>query len=511
MASERITHGIRNARTSLAYYFIILVVNLVSRKIFLEYLGDTVSGLTTTMTYTVGLLNLADIGIVTAITFALFKPISEDNKTEINRIISLFCFLFRWVGLSIIAIGVVLIFFIPSFVGNQVPIIMGVASFCTFLFTTSLSYFVNYKQHLLTASQKGYVIVRIFNLTTIAKIGAQMAALVWLGMGYYSFLALEVIFAILYSIILERKVKRAYPWLKPTYALGRKIRKEYKQIFKSLKQIISHKFANVVLTQTDSIVIAQFISLSAVTLYYNYAMIISKLTTLITSLFSGSWAGVGNLITEGNKKKTYLVYRQYTAVTLFLAGVLCGAVWFLADPFITVWLGGRYVLDSNIFLMMIASLYVALLRQPINVFLNGYALYRDVWSAWLEAALNIVISIIGSIYWGLVGVVAGTAISTALIVLGWKPYFLFKYGLEERVRHFYLTLLKYGTVLVLVEYVIKVGVDMVGYSCSNLFNFFIYAAIITGAISAFYGLIIYSISPSMRSVVRIFINRRTKK
>ena len=82
-----------------------LGLNLSPRKIFLEYLGDTLSGLVTTMQFTVGLLNMADIGISTAIIYALFKPIYDDDREEINRIISLFCYLFRLIGIGVVIAG----------------------------------------------------------------------------------------------------------------------------------------------------------------------------------------------------------------------------------------------------------------------------------------------------------------------------------------------------------------------------------------------------------------------
>ena len=78
-ATERLRYSIRNAKTSLVFYFIMLLVNLFSRKIFLEFLGDTLNGLTTTMQFTIGLLNMADIGIVTAISCALFQPVFNNE------------------------------------------------------------------------------------------------------------------------------------------------------------------------------------------------------------------------------------------------------------------------------------------------------------------------------------------------------------------------------------------------------------------------------------------------
>lgn len=509
--SERIKHGLRNAGTSLFFYFIMLGLNLFSRKIFLEYLGDTLSGLVTTMQFTVGLLNMADIGISTAIIYALFKPIYDDDREEINRIISLFCYLFRLIGIGVVIAGTVIMFLMPSFLEDQVPPVTIMLSFLTFLATSSLSYFVNYKQYLLSAYQRGYVIVRIFNITTITKIVLQMAALMWLGGGYASFLILEVVAAVVYSWLLERCVGREYPWLKPSFALGRSIKGEYKPVFRNLKQIVSHKFAAVVLTQTDSVVIAHFISLTTVTLYYNYAMIISKLTTFVTSCFSGAWAGVGNLISEGDRDKIQHVFWQYATATMFLAGVLCGCARLLADPFISVWLGERYLLDDATFVCMLAALYIALLRQPITVFLNGYGLYKDVWSAWLEAGLNIVISVVGGMMYGLIGVVVGTLVSTGVVVLLWKPVFLYREGFcRVGVLSFYTTLFKYLTLLaathVMVGWLMRMAPPV-----GSLSSFFALALATVAAYGVTYALLLLPVSSSLRSVFVIVLRKTLER
>ena len=483
-----------------------LALNIFSRKVFLEYLGDTVSGLTTTMQFTIGLFNLADIGISTAIIYALFKPIYDNDRCEIGRIISLFCYLFRIIGIGVVAVGAVLMFFMPSFLDEQLPPSTVMISFASFLATASLSYFVNYKQYLLAASQRNYVIVRIFNITTVVKILVQMAV-VWSGSGYFAFLAIEVAAAVVYSVLLERRVRREYPWLNPSFRLGRAIRGEYSSVFKNMRRIVSHKFASVVLTQTDSVVIAHFISLTTVTMYYNYAIIISKLSTFVASCFSGAWAGVGNLISEGDRNKIHHVFKQYTVVVMLLAGVLCGCALLFADSFITVWLGERYVLDKSVFMCMLGSLYIALLRQPVAVFLNGYGLYDDVWSAWTEALLNIVISVVGTIWFGLIGVVLGTLVSTGLVVLLWKPVYLYRSGFcRVGVLSFYLTLAKYLALLVIAHLIVGRLLSLAP-AIESLGVFFA-ESIITGLVyGVVYMMILLPVSPALRSVVAV-IRRR---
>lgn len=511
--NNRIKMSMLNARSSIFFYFVMLVVNLFARKIFIEKLGDTLTGLTTTMQFTVGLLNIADIGIVTAISCALFKPISDNDRAEIQRIISLFCYLFRYVGGAIVIVGSLLILFLPQIVKQEIPLAVAVVSFLTFLFTTSLSYFVNYKQQLLLANQKTYVVTEIQNLTLLVKIALQIGIVYYFQQNsYYYWLAAEVVFAIIYSLLIVRRVSREYPWLQPSFSQGKSVRREYDSIFKNLKQIVSHKVAGVALTQTDSIIIATFISLSTVTYYYNYTMIISKLLTFVMSLFSGSWAGVGNLISESSREKVIHVFNQYNALVLYVGGVLTICVYSLADSFILCWLGEGYILGGEVFLFMVVSLYVSLLRVPLSVFLNGYSLYSDTWSAWVEVSLNLVISIFFSIKYGLLGVVLGTAISTTVIALFWKPYYLFKEGFLQKVLVYYKEFAKFVIPLVLFTVVLKLYAEPIIKEMSHtLFDFILVAAIVTLCVGVLYGVVTYVLSSSLRSIVAVLVAKLLKR
>lgn len=505
--------SLKNAKISLFFFFVMLVLNLISRKIFIEHLGDTLTGLATTMQSTVGLLNIADLGIVTAISCALFKPIYDDDRVEIRRIISMFSYLFKIVGTVIIVIGLIILLFIPNFIEQDVDRFTIYISFITFLFTTSLSYFVNYKQHIFLASQRTYIVTQIQNSIILTKILAQIFIVYYISENaYYYWLLSEVIGAIVYSILIDIKVRKDYGWLKPSFIEGYKIRKQYTSIFKSIRQVVSHKFANVILTQTDSIVVAYTISLASVTYFLNYTMIISKLLTLVGSLLSGSWASIGNLVSEKNNNKTHLVFSQFNSIILTIGGVLCLCAYLLADPFIIAWIGEKYILDKDIFILMIISLYIAIARIPFNVFLNGYGLYKDTWSAWFEAGLNLVLSIYGTLEYGLIGVVFGTAVSTFIITFLWKPYFLYKNGFEKKVSKYYIEFVKFIIPLVLIAWVsFNTLEDIILEVCDNLISFGIYSIIISVGFLILYGGIMYLISADLRSATRMIISKILKK
>ena len=86
---SRVKKSLLNARVNLIFYFLVLILSFFSRKIFLNTLGPDFMGLTGTLTNILGMLSIAELGIGTSISFHLYKPIREENYTQINEYLSL--------------------------------------------------------------------------------------------------------------------------------------------------------------------------------------------------------------------------------------------------------------------------------------------------------------------------------------------------------------------------------------------------------------------------------------
>ena len=506
---SRVEYSIKNAKVSLLFYLLLLVLNFFSRRVFIDYLGDDLVGLTGTVISYIGFLNLAEMGIAVAIANALYLPIFNNNKEEISDLISLFGYLFRWVGIFIGAAGVVFSFFIPLiFAGDGVSIPIVYAAFYTFLTTTLLSYLVNYKQNLLIASQKNYVVTRVLNLAMMAKILLQMTSLMWLGGGYVAWLALELAFGIVFSVWLGREVRREYPWLRTSLRRGKAVRKEYPGIFRNTKRVFSHKLAGIVLIQSDNIIISQILSLATVTFYGNYTMIIQRLTQIVTGTMTNSYAGVGNLVAEGDKSKIKLVFWQFNAMYFWIAGIACFGFYHLITPFIPIWLGNaEYILPQPVLVALVVTLFFAIIRQTVQYFVNAYGIFSDIWASWTEAGLNLAISIVAGLHYGLLGIVLGTAVSTGLMVLFWRPYFLYSRGFREGWGEYLATLLKF-LVLLGMSWLAAGWLIGLGWlpDPGRIAGWLVNAVAVTAVFALIYGAALYVSSQGMKDLVRLWAN-----
>ena len=169
VTDSRTSKSIKNSLVALAFYFINLVLQFFSRKVFLDYLGAEILGLNTTATNLLQFLNLAELGIGSAIACTLYKQV----------------WLYRRIAWIVIVGSLVLMAFFPwIFAKMPLPLWYAYASFGVLLVSALLSYFVNYKQIVLSADQKEYKIQYSYKASMLIKTLCQILAIRYLRDGY---------------------------------------------------------------------------------------------------------------------------------------------------------------------------------------------------------------------------------------------------------------------------------------------------------------------------------------
>ena len=504
---SRVKKSLLNARVNLIFYFLTLVLSFFSRKIFLDTLGADFVGLTGTLQNLLGFLNLAELGIGSAIGYVLYKPLFDHDETKINEIISVFGYLYRWIGFIILGAGLVLACFLPLIFPNT-QFEMGIIFFAYFAFLASslIGYFANYKQTLLGADQKNYVVTAYFQTATIIKTLIQMASAYYTG-SYYLWVAIELSFGIIYSFILNWKINQVYPWLRSEVRLGKQLFKKYPEVMKYTKQLFVHQIGTFVQYQLTPFLVYAFTSLTVVACYTNYTLIIDKLSIFIRNFLGSTRAGVGNLVAEGNKTKIKTVFYELLTCRIFVSGIVCILPFFLMDSFISLWIGDEYVLDKAILVVMLLNTLMVYLGDATEQFIYGYGLFWDVWSPIARIILLISISIVGGTFWGLPGVLLGSMISQAIVTCVWKTFLLFHWGFKEPIGPYILSVIR-GLCIILFPVIPFLYFDIENiFILNTFFRWFIFAiALLCSYVAAIYVLFLIFV-PSMRSLtIRVIRN-----
>lgn len=435
--SGRMQKSILNAEVNLIFYFITLLLAFFSRRIFLDCLGAEFIGLTGTLGNILGYLNLAELGITASIGFFLFKPLQTNNREEIQDILSLLGYLYNWIGCIILAGGILISLFFPLiFEKAELGLDIIYFAYYSFLGSSLIGYFINYRQVLLSADQKNYLVAVYFQSANFLKTILQLL-LAYTYQNLYVWVGIEFIFGIVGCIILNWKINKEYPWLQVDKSRGKTLLQQYPEIIDKTKQVFIHRIKDFVLIKSDELFIFLFVSLKMVAYYGNYMIIISKFISLFNSITGSVGASIGNLVAEGDKTKMIKVFWEYTTIQHTIAATICFSLYAFIEPFIYHWLGEDYIMDHRILIMLMFYLYISNSRGSVDAFNYAHGLYSDVWSAWAELIINVSITIIGGLRWGIIGILLGKIVSLFAIVVLWKPYFLFSSGFKLPVSTYW--------------------------------------------------------------------------
>lgn len=512
MAESRVQKTLLNAKVNLIFYFLNLAVTFFSRKVFLDSLGADFFGLTSTIGGFISFLSLVELGIGSAIGFTLYKPMFEKDYKKLNEIISVLGYLYYLVGFVILGCAIILACTFPFlFEGKNVSLLLVYAVFITFLTGVLLTYFVNYRQSIISADQRSYVVTG----------GTQAASILcyifqWITVYYtnnpYLWLAIFFMSNIGCAIYINVKINKMYPWLDAKISLGREKWKEYPEVIKKTKQLFLHKIAYFAQLQMRPLIMFNFASLESIGKYDNYNLTTGKTSSLITYVLSGNVAGVGNLVAEGDKSNINKVYWELFALKFFIAGVLAFGLWYLTEPFLTCWLGEEYLLTKQLLLLIIVNEFIIQTRYSTDAFISAYGLFQDVWAPVTEAVISVVVAVIGGYFWGLEGVLLGTIVSMSIIVGIWKPYFLFSRGFNSSVITYWTNYLKYilcfAAAFIMSTYIIEyIAIN----PAESFLNWVIYAVIIVLIFAILYAVVLYTLTKGTRDLFQRFLPKLTNK
>ena len=426
---------------------------------------------------------MAEFGITASIGYFLFKPLQTNNRQEIQDILSLLGYLYNRIGCVILTGGIFISLFFP-FIFSKAALGLGIIYFAyySFLGSSLIGYFINYRQILLSADQKNYLVAIYFQSANILKTILQIF-LAYTYQNLYVWVGVEFLFGIIGCIILNWKINKEYPWLNVDKSRGKSLLEQYPEIITKTKQVFIHKIKDFVLVKSDELFIFLFVSLKMVAYYGNYMIITSKLISMFATITTSLGASIGNLVAEGDKTKMMKVFWEVTTIYHTIAAILCFSLYNFMEPFVTHWLGTEYIMDHRILLFLIIFIYISNSRGSVDNFNYAHGNYADVWSAWAELIINVSVTIICGIKWGIIGILLGKIISLTTIVVLWKPYYLFSSSFKISVSTYWIGVLR--------NYAISISSIIFTTKIINFIPFNPYNSILEWSLFALFSMIIF--------------------
>jgi O-antigen/teichoic acid export membrane protein len=438
----RTINAMKNVITALTGQALSIVVSFIARIYFVKTLGLDYLGVNGLFTNILSILSVAEFGVGSAIIFSLYKPLAEKEEQKVKELLNFYKNIYRVIALIILLGGLALFPFLDVIIKDKPNVPNLNLIYFIFLFNTIISYFFIYKRSLIYADQKSYInSLYQYSFFTLMNI-AQIILLLVTG-NYLLFLFAQSVRIILENLLVSRKANKMFPYVKKLK--NEKLSKEdRKPIFQNIKAMMYHRLGGAVVSNTDNIIISSFVGVSWVGLYSNYYLITSGINTVCEQFFSSFTAIVGNLNALESKEKSHSVYKVLLLTNFWIFGFSTISLSQLFTPFITQWLGEKFLLNNMIVTLIIINFFITGMRKSTLLFRDALGLFwYDRYKPVFEAAINVLASVPLAKMYGISGVFLGTLISTMLTNFWVEPYILYKYGFKRSSKEYFLKYMVY--------------------------------------------------------------------
>ena len=446
---SRTEYSFRNTTAAMISRMIAILMGFFTRVVFTHTLSQNYVGVNGLFSDILNVLSLSELGVGTAITYALYKPIAEHNVELLKSLMALYKKIYYIIAGVVLGAGLMVIPFMDVLIKNRPEIDHLVIIYVMYLSNSVLSYLLIYKRTLIDAHQLSYIGVICQTVFLVAQDILQIILLLTTK-NFILFLAVYILCTIGNNLWISKKAEKLYPYLKDKNV--KPLEKEQKQgIYKNIKAMLMHKIGNVVINNTDNLLLSAMVGIVSVGCYSNYYLVIGSVRQVLNQMFQGIMASVGNL---GATKKSRYVRKIFE--TSFFAGqwmfgfaTIC--LYELVSIFVGVSFGSRYVFSDDIVFILCLNFYITGMRQAVLIFRDSLGLFwYDRYKSIAEALLNLALSIILAINFGTMGVFLGTLFSALLTSVWIEPYMLYKYSLKCSVKRYFKKYVHYVFITMIV-------------------------------------------------------------
>lgn len=193
-----------------------MIIQFMYRTFFLYILTVEYLGIEGLFSNVIQVLSLADLGIGITIAYKLYEPIKDNSIEQVAALMHFYKKLYTIIAGVVLTVGVLIIPFLSFFVkdSNEIPDDINLCLvYLLFLGQSISSYFFSYKQTLLTADQKGDIVI-LFNLLSLFIKTVFQLIILEITKNYQIMLASAIIITIVlnwgFGIFITRKYREIF-------------------------------------------------------------------------------------------------------------------------------------------------------------------------------------------------------------------------------------------------------------------------------------------------------------
>lgn len=441
MSRSRTQNATRNIYTGIVGKIVSLILPFVSRTIILYYLGVNYLGIGTLLSSVLSFLSLAELGFSSAITFAMYKPVAEDNTEKLCSLLKYYKKLYRLIGLIILILGCSIVPILRFLIKGNIPQDINLyILYFIYLVNSVVSYFfAGYKQGLLNAYQR-MDITNVINLCVSIINNLVQIVVLLLTKNYYCYAIVPVVGTIITNATNSIITSKLFPNIRP---LGNLDSGEKKAIFNKLGGLFGSKLNSIVVHQADILVISSFIGITTVAIYGNYYYIMNAVAGFILIVFNSLTASVGNKIATDSIEECFKLYKRINVINAAIVNFCTTCFICLFQPFMKIWVGSSLMFDMIFVILFVLYFFVYEIQRTTLLFKDAAGLWReDRYRPYISMVFNVVSNLVLVRIIGIYGIVLSTVLAFC-ISLPWVNNVLFKYLFKRSPTEGIVDVVKY--------------------------------------------------------------------
>lgn len=378
--------------------------------------------------------------------------------------------IFQVIAVLIFVIGTIVSFLVPIIIkDNPFDYWYVQGTFMIYLVSSVFSYFTITNQVIYEANQRKYITNIVIQGITVIK-GIIEIFVIMNGQGLVGILILLAISNFITSLIIYLISKKSYPNIE-----FKKKEKSF-EILSDVKSLLVHKVGTIVAYNVDTLIITIMKGLTYASIYSQYLYITDNVANIVSKIGNSAIAGVGDLIAT-SKEKAYSLFKEYNALSFFIATIICVPLVIVINSFIQIWHEGRIETTVLLAIAFVLNLFYTIIRMPINTYMNSAGLFKETrMCPIIESIVNLSLSFILIQVIGLPGVLFATFIAYLVSDYFIKPIIIYKKLFSEPVKKYYQ--INIGYIIIILLLVIVWSIVFPEVPTDSYINWFLYATIL---------------------------------
>lgn len=509
----RTEYSVRNTSIGMISSVAAMLIGYLLRVVFTHTMSESYVGLNGLFTDVVSILSFSELGIGSAIMYALYRPVAEGDVEKQKSLMRLLRNFYMLVVALVAVLGGALMPFMRLLIKDYSDVGNVLLIYILYLINTACSYLLVYKKTLLDAQQKMYIGVFFQTLSWIVQDVFKIIALaVWHN--FILFLLIGIAFTLLGNLVISVAADRCCPYLKEKEVTPLP-KEEKKKIYKNIRAMMMHKLGDVVVNNTDNLILSACVGLLSVGSYSNYYLVLTSVRQVMNQVYQGITASVGNLGVTEDEKQVEKVFDIALFIGQWLSGFVFICLFEILDPFVRLSFGEKYLFSRSVVFVLCLNFYLNCLQNAAHTFKDSIGLFRhDRYKAIAQAGLNIVLSLILVKSMGVAGVFLGTTVSMLFTTFWVEPYVLYKHGFKSSCGKYFLRVGMYAVLMAAVTLITDFLCRMAVRSVGNLYAEIIVRLLLCVTVPNALLALIYFRTEHFKSVVRLaldFIKKRCRR